>query len=183
MSTNKQEVNLAGANGVEAAPGLGDNFDLTVQQEAYLLHMLHVETLRNKIEKEMAELHMRQDKIKAIHDIMQDINNAMDEEGNLDLNKHPELREKFQKLKEHGLKIPEKDQNNIQKEKFNMHESRRILENCQYKIDDWGKEDNLQMRKIQNYFTESEQSIMIAKHTMQAIDKPARAMISGIKGG
>lgn len=171
-------ISPSGSTTVAGAGGGGsrDPNDLTVQQEAFLLHMIHAQAIKDKLAKEAAQLKERQQKIKFIHEIMQDINNAMDDEGNVDLNKHPELKQKLQAAEEHGVKMPGKD-------KLNGHESRRLLDNLNYTVDDWSREDATQMRKMQNLYMESEQSIMIAKHTMSSMDKPIRTMISGIKGG
>lgn len=150
--------------------------DLTVQQEAFMLHIMHVRALKEKVNNEIASLRERQEKIKYIHEVMQDINNAMDDKGNLDITNNPELQQKFKDLQELGVKVPDKLV-------FNVAESKRIQENLQYKADDLGNEDSTQMRKIQNYYTESEQSIMIAKQAMSSMDKPIRSMIGGVKGG
>lgn len=149
----------------------------TVQQEAFLLHIMHVMALKEKVNKEIASLRDRQEKIKYIHEVMQDINNTMDDKGNLDITKNEELKQKFKDLKDLGVKFPEG------KEVFNVSECKRVQENLQNKVDDMSSEDSTQMRKIQNYYTESEQSIMIVKHTMSSMDKPLRSMIGGIRGG
>lgn len=148
----------------------------TIQQEAYLLHLAHHASIRDKIAKEAAELRQRQEKIRFIHEIMQEINSLMDKDGNIDLSKHPQLKEKLKAAQEMGITITDKDS-------LNSHESRRLLDNLNYAAEDWSREDATQMRKMQSLYAESEQSIMIAKHTMASIDKPIRAMIAGIKGG
>lgn len=161
---------------VKVVHGRHDPSELTIQQEAHLLHILHVRTLKAKLDKEAAELRERQEKIKYIHEILQDINNSMDDKGGMDITQNQELQEKLKEAKEMGIKLPEG------KTTFNTHECKRVIDNLHYTIDDWEKDDSLQMRKLQNMYTESEQSILIAKNTMSSIDKPIRGMISGIKG-
>ncbi|MBA3723125.1 MAG: hypothetical protein H0W88_12095 [Parachlamydiaceae bacterium] len=154
-----------------------DPHELTVQQEAYLLHILHVEALRKKLETEAGQLRERQEKIKFIHEIMQHINNYMDGNGGLNIGANSDLQEMLQDAKDLGIKLPEGD-----KTVFNAHECKRLIDNLDYAIQDWEKEDTMQLRKMQNLYTESEQSILIAKTTATSMDKPTRAMISGIHG-
>lgn len=161
----------------------------TVQDLAFLLHITHVKALREKINNELASLKERQEKIHYIHEILQDINNAMDDKGCLDLTNNDDLRAKIEDARSLGIKIPvdsatvtETDANGKIKGNFQAHEVDRVIQNLNYSIDDWDREDGIQMRKAQNLYTESEQSIMIAKNTASSCDKALRAMISGIKG-
>jgi hypothetical protein len=83
----------------------------------------------------------------------------------------------LQNAKDMGAEIP------VGKTSFNAHEGKRLMDNLHFTIEDWEKEDQMQMQKIKNLYTESEQSILIVKNTMSATDKPKRAAIAGIKGG
>lgn len=161
---------------VKVLSSSSDLNELTVQQEAHLLHILHVRALKEKLDVEAAQMRNRQEKIKYIHGILQDINNTMDKDGGIDVDGHPDLKEALAEAKKMGIKLPD------HKEKYSSSECKRIMDNLHYTIDDWEKEDSLQMRKLQNMYTESEQSILIAKNTMSSIDRPVRSMISGIKG-
>lgn len=166
-----EELRVQAANNSNEAPD-----DLTVQQIAHLLHIVHAQEIKDKLIEEAAILRERQEKIKFAHEVMQEINNAMDKEGNLDITNNLQLKDKLKAVAELGISISEKDQRNT-------HESRRLLDNLTYAVEDWSREDATQMRKMQNLYTEKEQSIMIAKHTMSSLDKAIRAMISGITKG
>lgn len=174
--TDHNKVNVVDEVKVDKKDLKGPN-DLTLQQEAFLLHLMRVKQLKKELEKEAAELKTRQQTIKALHEIMQEINNYIDSSGGLDITKNDDLQKKIKHAAEKfGVKLP------TDKVKFDSHETKRLLDNLHYSVEDMEKEDNIQMRKIQSLYTESEQSIMIAKNTMQSIDKPIRAMIAGIKG-
>lgn len=161
---------------IEAASSQPTASEPTVQQLAFMLHLSKANDVRTKIAAEADELKARQAKIKYLHEIMQEVNNALDKQGNLDLTKNPELQKKLKAATEMGVKIPE------DLSKFDVHQSKRLMDNLTYVVEDFEKEDSTQMRKITSLYTESEQSIMIAKNTLSAIDKPLRAAIAGIKG-
>jgi hypothetical protein len=155
-----------------------DANELTIQQEAHLLHILHVRALKDQLNIEAAQLRERQEKIKYLHETMQELHNCMDSKGNLDISKQPGVIENLQHIREMGVKLPEST-----KVEFSSHEAKRLLDNLNFAIEDWEKEDSTQMRKIHSLYTESEQSILIVKNTMASMDKPIRGMIAGIKGG
>jgi hypothetical protein len=152
------------------------NSDRTVQQEAFFLHVGRVKYLRDLLDQHAVELKERQNKIRFVHGIMQEINNLMDEKGGLDISKNPDMQNRLKIAKEMGINIL------AEKTKFSPHECNRLLDNLNFSVADWEMENNTHLKKIQNLYTESEQSILIVKNTMSSIDRPLRAMISGIKG-
>jgi hypothetical protein len=171
------EINLGNVE-LKIDPVQKKPMDKTVQEEAYALHLAHAKNLREKINTEMAQLQERQDKIRFVHEVMQEINNLMDSNGSLNLKNSPELQEKLKYASTLGIKLPPES-----KLVHNTAECKRILENLHFSVDDWEREDGMQMRKIQTYYSESEQSIMIAKDTFSRLKAAIDAGIRGIKGG
>lgn len=151
--------------------------DTTVQQDAYFLYLHHTKVLKDKVHEEMAELRQRQDKIKFIHEVMQEINNLTDNEGMLNLKAHPELKEKLKQALEMGIKLP------VDKDSFDTHARKRLVDNLSYSAGDWEKEDSLQMRRIQTLYNETEQSLLIAKDVQSKLKSVIDGMAKAIRGG
>jgi hypothetical protein len=146
----------------------------TVQQEAFFLHMSRVRYLREQLDQHAVILRERQNRIKFVHEIMQEINNKMDEKGTLDISNHPDLQTRLKIAKDMGVNIL------ADQTKFTTHQCNRLMDNLNYTVGDWEMENTTDLKKIQNFYTESEQSIMIAKYTASSIDKPLRSMIANI---
>lgn len=151
------------------------HFEPTIQQETYYLHLDYHKAIRDKIEKEAAELRQRGEKIRFIHEIIQEINSHMDSDGNIDLSKYPQLKEKLKAAEELGISVTSKDS-------LNSHESRRLIDNLNFAADDWTREDNTQMRKMQNMYSDCERTLMMVKHAMTRSDTTIREMAKAIGG-
>ena len=160
--------------------------NLSLEKEAFLIYTQRARELKDLYKKDLAELHQRREKLKFLHELMQEIKNSLNEKSELDLKSNDpanlkddseSLKGKLQKAIDMGIKI---SINN--KDKLSAFDVKNILENLNMEATDLHTDNEIQIKKMDNLFKECEQTIMIAKSVLSALDKPKRAAIQGMKG-
>ncbi|WP_068466575.1 hypothetical protein [Candidatus Protochlamydia phocaeensis] len=154
--------------------------------EAVKFYAYHGKEIKNKIDQIAAEVTQRQEKMKFLHEIVQELNSSIDGSDKLDIGKNEQLKEKLRIAKEMGVNIPldskSSDTNVIVKTSFSSTERDRLLENLHLTADTWDKENKQQTQKMQIYIQESDRYLMLANQVLKYEDKPKRSALSGIKG-
>ncbi len=140
--------------------------------------------MKSKINVLAAEVTQRQQKIKLVQEIMQELNSSIDSNGELDISQKPGLLEKLRVAKEMGINIPmdpkSTDENPLCKSKFSSDEKDRLLQNLGLSTDSWDKENKQHTQKMQIYLDESNRYLTLATQAMKYEDKPKRASIAGM---
>lgn len=172
---NAAGPDVAGIEESGAIDTVGDVInDLTPQQMAYMLHKSRLEYFKNELAKHAAELKEGIQKVEFLHNVMQELNNAT-KDGKLDISKNAALQQKLKEAAEYGVKISEG------KTKFSEFEYSRLLDNFSYTVSNIENNNSFLTKKVNNFYTESQQSIMIVKDTHSTIWKAIHAIIQNVK--
>lgn len=152
--------------------------------EAVKFYAQQGKEMKSKIDTLAAEVTHRQQKIKFIQEIMQELNNSIDSTGKLDITQKPELLEKLRVAKEMGTSIPmdakSTDSHPLCKSKFSSDEKDRLIQNLGLSIDTWDKENKQHTQRMQIYLEESNRYLTLATQAMKYEDKPKRNAISSM---
>lgn len=149
--------------------------DSSVLHKAFVLHHDFYRDLRKKLENHAVEVKDRQNKIKFVHGIMQEMNNYIDEKGALDLADHPDLQQKLQAAKDMGISIA------ADQVTFTSFQTTRLIENLNSTLEDWNTDNRTQLINIEHIFKESEQSVLLVKYLLTIYRDAIKAMCAGMK--
>lgn len=178
------------------------NPNTTVIQDSVLVHLLVLNDINLKIEREVAQMEERKEKMDKINKAMQELGARIDDkQGHIDLTKHAEFIESLLDAEELGIKLPinkpafndpsyktltrEQKKNLIIKEckQLSSKECTRLEENLRYKMEDFNRDDATQARKIQVLFEKHEQFIMMLRDTTNTHNGTMKKIIDGIGRG
>ena len=163
----------------------GQHLADAILMDAVKFYAGHGARIKNDIDLMGAEIQHRQDKIKILYGLIQDINSAIDANNALDISKNPDILEKLKKAQELGVNIPldpkSKPDNPILKTKYTTVEKDRLLENIHLLADTMDKDGKSQTQKMQVLMQESDRYLTLANQIMKYEDKPKRSSISGMR--
>jgi hypothetical protein len=155
--------------------------------EAVKFYAHHGRLAKDKIDNIAAEVSQKQDKIKFIHEIIQEINNSITDSNDLDISKNEKLLEKLRIAKEMGVNIPldakSSDSNILAKKSYSSGERDRLLENLHLSADMIDKEIKQLTQKMQIYIQESDRYLMLANQVLKYENKAKEKSLRGIAGG
>ncbi|WP_075882738.1 hypothetical protein [Candidatus Protochlamydia sp. W-9] len=152
-----------------------------VTLEAVVFYASESEKIKKKIDHLAAEVSQKQDRIKFVNEIIQEINNAIDPTtGKVDLRNKAEFLEKLNTAKGMGINIPMDSKTEHPKAHFNAEERERFLQNLGLSADAWDKENKQHTQKMQMYLDESNRYLTLATQAMKYEDKPKRAALAAM---
>ena len=152
-----------------------DTDNLTLDELALLLNTERLQDLQAKTEKELLELKDRQDDVGVLHDLMKAINNAINDDGGIDLNS-PEIQELLEKAKKLGITPPDG------KIELDKDERIRFIENIRWTVDDLNVKNDMQLQTVTRLTNERYESYQMARAIMKPLHDSKTNMARAIAG-
>lgn len=152
-----------------------DPKDLSLEALTLLINLERLSALQEETEKNLKEIKERREKITKLHEILQAVNSSIDEKGELDLSKHPELTSLLQKAKELGCTIPEGTQ-------FNLRQQERLVENIRMVVDDLNMQNDMQIQKVTRLTNERYESYQMARSILKPLHEAKISNARAVSG-
>jgi hypothetical protein len=177
MNNNNSSTSLDSINlNRTPDPSLGTRKP-TLTSEIRKLYLLQIGKTKSDVDSVSAKIQQRQEHMKLINEILDEINLITDEKNSIDINKTPTLIEKLEATKKLGVKLEEtqKVYNGIQKD--------RLVDNLTRMRDTWGNENRQHTQQMEIYIKDMDRIMMIMKDVDRKEEQAKRASIKGISGG
>jgi hypothetical protein len=156
----------------EINPDLPDQMSL--ETLVLLINTERLKNLQDSTANEFKELKERQDKVRKLHELLQNINRETSEKGELSLKNKTELIDGMKQLKDHGISLKD------DKLSYSRDERERLIENIKMTIEDLNVQNDMQLQKITRLTNERYESYQMARSILKPLhdDKhnKARAM-------
>ena len=133
--------------------------------------------VKNQINVHGAEVSQRHEKMRAINELITEINNATTDNNSLDMTDNEELQEKYNAVVNLGVKLP------AGQFKFNSIQRDRLVENLHLTADSWDKENKSQTQKIEILIKELDRYMMVLKEIDRDEKQIKQGMTRGMAGG
>ena len=143
-----------------------------------LILMINAERLKNLEENaftELKELKERQADVSKLHTILKKLN-ILSPTGELDLNKHPELKDLIEEAKGMGVEIEEG------KVKYSEDEKVRLIDNIRMTIEDMSTNNEMQLQSVTRFNNERYESWQMAKSIIDPLDKAKKGLARALAG-
>lgn len=144
-----------------------------------LLLLINTERLRQLKEetiKEFRTLKDRQTKVSKLHKLLQAINNATNDKGELDCSKNPDVKTLIQEAKEFDVDLPMKD-------KFKKEERERLVENIRMAVEDLNIQNEMQMQTITRLTNDRYETYQMARSILKPLHEDKINKARKIAGG
>jgi len=140
-----------------------DVSNLSLEALVLLINLERLGDLQDSTYELLEEIKDRQELVSRLRDLLKALHNAMDENGEINLEEHPELRELVEEFAEYGIEIdPEKGT-------LNSLEADRLIANIQMTIDDTNMQNDMQLQTVSRLTNERYQCYQMAKSIMKPL--------------
>jgi len=160
--------------------------DGPVLVEAVKFYAIHGNRIKNEMNQIGAESHHRQDKVKFLNGLMQDITDLIDTKETLDISKNLALQDKLNQARSLGVRVPmdpkSTDEKPLIKTNLTVSERDKLVKSIEISIDEMDKDGKIQMQKMQVLIQESDRYLALAHTTLKDEKESKRNNTAGMKG-
>ena len=153
--------------------------------EATKFYALQAKNIKDDIDELAVELRQRQEKIRFLHDLIQEINSLTTDGSDLNLSPDPEIQEKLAAAAKMGVRIPTAPDSNpdnpTYKTTYSNIERDRLVENLHLTSDELDKDNKMAAQRITILIQESDRYVMLASQVMKYEQKAKQGATQGIK--
>jgi len=137
--------------------------DIPLDSLILLINSERLKQLQEQTQNEFKTLKERQQQVSDLHKLMKSINSATSTEGELDLNKNPELKSLIEEAKNKGVEV---DPNKM---KYTKEERERLMENVRMTIDDLNVQNDMQLQTISRLTNDRYESYQMARSILKPL--------------
>jgi hypothetical protein len=170
MHTKISEINKENVDPVKVDPGVN---------LVELIRKLYVGELKQADEggrKLFGEVQKKQEEISYLQKLIQAINAAVSDKGELDLTHNTEIKQMLKESEERfGLKV------NLEKQKYTAQEWQRLIENSKSIIEDGNAQVQLKLNEVNRVNNRLSEIIKIFDSVLKGLHRAAEEMIRGVK--
>jgi hypothetical protein len=160
-----------------------DILSTPVTIEAVVFYAAESQNIKKKIDQLAAEVSQKQERIKFINELIQEINNSIDPTTkHCDLRNNPEFLEKLKVAQEMGIKLPMDNKAGAGQFKahFDPEERENLVQNLKTSASTWDSENKQHAQRMQIYLDESNRYLTLATQAMKYEEKPKRAALAAM---
>lgn len=180
VSLEKEEKVLSTECTMDRHPG-------AILVQAAKFYAFQAQQIRVKVEDLAIELRGRQERIRFLHNLIQEINALSQVEGKemqLDFGLNQEAQEKLRMAAEMGVKIPILSKSHepvVYKTSYSLFEKEKLLENIHLSADELDKDNKLTMQRITLLVQETDRYVMLASQVMKYEQKAKQGAVQGMR--
>lgn len=155
--------------------------------QAAKFYAFQAQQIRTKVENLAVELRQRQEQVRFLHNLIQEINALSQVEGKemqLDFGSNPEAQEKLRMATEMGVKISVTSKPGepiVYKTSYSLFEKEKLLENIHLAADELDKDNKLAMQRITLLVQETDRYVMLASQVMKYEQKAKQGAVQGMR--
>jgi K+ transporter len=156
-----------------------DSDEYTLDTLTLIVLTDRLKQLENQTMNEIQDLKKRQEQVRFLHKLLQKINAATNDKGEINLEDNPELQEMLDKAEEMGIEFT------IKNGKFNTDQRDYLVENIRMKIDDFNVQNDMQLQTISRLTNERYEMYQMARSILKPLheDRIQKARAMAGRGG
>ena len=150
--------------------------NISLESLILLINAERLNNLQEQTSTKFEALRSKQNTVTELHKILKALNAATNEQGELNLNDHPELKPLIEKAKELGVDID--DTKNV----YNTLERDRLVENIRMSVDDLNVENDMILQEISRLTNERYESYQMARSIMRPLHEAKSSLARALRG-
>ena len=175
MSDSAQTIITDKVNNTNEEPIDLDNISL--ESLILLINAERLNHLQEQTSSKFEQLREKQNTVSELHKILKALNKATTDQGELNLNNHPELKPLIDRAHELGVAI---DTNKVV---YNTLERDRLVENIRMSVDDLNVENDMLLQEISRLTNERYESYQMARSIMRPLHESKSSLARALRGG
>ena len=148
--------------------------DMSLEALVLLINTERLKFLHQKTHKEFTELKQRQEQVRALHNLLKKINNAVDTKGALDISQNADLQKLLKDAEALGVETVEG------KTSYTKEECDRLIDNIRATSDDLNILNDMQLQTINRLTNERYESYQMARSILKPLHDAKMRAIKGI---
>ncbi|PJD97583.1 MAG: hypothetical protein CK425_02850 [Parachlamydia sp.] len=157
-------------------PEESDPNKLSLEALLLLINTERLRQLKEETIKEFSTLKDRQTKVSKLHKVLQAINNATNNKGEMDCTRNEDLKKLLQEAKDLGVDIPDK-------QNFKKDERDRLVENIRMSVEDLNIQNEMQMQTITRLTNDRYETYQMARSILKPLHEDKINKARKIAGG
>jgi len=152
-----------------------DSNALSLEALVLLVKLERLSHLQSSTEENLKEVQERQKYIAEMHDLLKEINNALNESGEIEA-LSDELKSRIADFAEYGIEI------DVDKTELSSLEAERLIANIQMTIDDLNVQNDMQLQTISRLTNERYECYQMARSILKPLHDAKLAHARGVAG-